>query len=340
MKDTTKKIVNISIAFILLIVFGYFAVKDVDFTLMWKSIINADYLWVILSAPVILMSHWVRALRWKTMLAPVIKDRKISTWNLFSSVMIGYAANNVIPRSGEFLRPYVSSKREKISFSMLFATIIVERFIDVITLLLLFGGVFFFFRDQIVQSLPNLDANKIIIPTLLIVFVLILSFYPPFFRLFLRVIIKPLSKNLYEKLNKIFDSFIQGFRIIKTPSAYFRVILESLTIWLFYTIPLFLMFYAFPFRAQFHLSFDDAILLIVVSGIGTTIAPTPGAIGVYHYLISNTLVKIYGLTQEDALAYAIVTWAINFLMQMIPGGLFFLRENIKRIPKEAEISIE
>ena len=251
--------------------------------------------------------------------------------------MVGYAFNNVLPRGGEFLRPYVYSRREKTSFSMLFATIMLERLIDLITLLLLFGGIFFFFREQLVQALPNLQIEKILIPTGIVIVALIFCFYPPFVKVMLRIFVKPISGKFYEKLSGIFDRFILGFTILRQPSQYVRLIVESLGIWLFYTFPMYIMFFSFNFQVTKALGFDDAILLIVISGIGFTVAPTPGAIGVYHFLIQTALVRLYGVSPEEALAYATVTHGINYLVQVIVGGLFVMRENIKKIPDEKDL---
>jgi uncharacterized protein (TIRG00374 family) len=337
MKEGSKKAVRLIISIVLIAVSFYFALKGIDFGELLRIIIHANYLWILLSIPVIIMSHWVRAMRWKTLLEPALKRKSASIWNLFSAVMIGYAGNCVLPRGGEVLRPLVYSRREKISFTTTFATVIAERFIDVIALFLLFVGVFFFLSSKVIQALPELDPNKIMIPTTIIFFVLIFSFYPPFVRFVLRIIIKPISEKFYNKISHAFDKFMMGFAVIKKPSQYFRLSVESFVIWLFYTIPMWLMFFSFDFESKFHLGFSDATVLIVVSGIGATIAPTPGTIGVYHILIQNAMMKLYGLSSEEALAYATLTHAVNYLIQIGIGGIFFFRENISQIPPKKEL---
>lgn len=340
MKQGTKTFLRFSISIVIIIASLYYAVKDINFDELLRIIVNANYFWILLSVPVIIMSHWVRAMRWKTMLEPALKKKSSSVWNLFSAVMIGYAANCVIPRGGEFLRPYVYSRREKISFTTTFATIIVERFIDVITLVLLFGVVFLFLSKKVIQALPNLEPNYIIVPGLIIFGVLLLSFYPPFIRIVLQVIIRPISTKIFDKLNEAYEKFLKGFAIIRNPSQYLRLIIESVGIWFLYTVPMYLMFFSFDFQSKFHLGFDDATVLIIISGIGATIAPTPGAIGVYHVLIQNAMVQLYGISSEEALAYATLTHAINYFVQVGIGGLFFFRENIKKLPQRDEISKE
>lgn len=336
MSSRAKNVIRFTFAFILVVLTIYFTIKDVDLYHAFQIAINANYFWALASMPVILLSHWMRAYRWKTMLKPVVPNHKISTLNLFSAVMIGYAVNNIIPRGGEFLRPYIYARREGISFSSSFATIVVERVIDLLFLILLFASVFMFFREQIIVALPNIHPQNILIPTFLVIAVLLLTFYPPFLKKLLKYLIKPFSKKFYDKVFDKINKFLLGFEIIKTPSKYLQLTYESLLIWILYTIPLYFMFFAFNFIDKYGMNFSDAILLIVVSGIGVTIAPTPGAIGVYHYLISNTLIQIYKVVPEEAIAYATVTHALNYLLQVVPGGIFFLSENIKKIPVNIE----
>lgn len=336
MNDRTKKYVRFLISAILIIVSVWYATRDIDFKELWNIIINANYLWVILSVPVILLSHWIRAMRWKTMLEPALRIKSPSTWNLFSAVMIGYAFNCVLPRGGEFIRPFVIARREKVSFTSTFATIIVERVIDVITLMMLFAFVFLFLSNQVISAFTEIDVNKILTIVLLIIFVGIVSFYPPVFRFLIRIILKPISQKFYDKISDLFEKFVKGFAIIKSPSKYLKLSFESVLIWFCYTVPMYLMFFSFNLHTTANLDFWDAILLIVISGIGVTIAPTPGAFGVYHVLIRDSMILFYGLRSEEALAYATLTHGVNYLIQVIVGGLFFMRENVKKIPLKQE----
>ncbi|MFN3270286.1 MAG: lysylphosphatidylglycerol synthase domain-containing protein, partial [Candidatus Kapaibacteriota bacterium] len=95
------RIINYSLSIILLILLVYFSLKGLNLASLGKYIVSANYLWVLLSIPVGLASHWARAIRWKTMLKPITNPK--STWNLFSAVMAGYAVNNIVPRGGELL---------------------------------------------------------------------------------------------------------------------------------------------------------------------------------------------------------------------------------------------
>lgn len=321
-----KKVLNLVISISVVIACLYYAMQDIDFVSLKDIIVNANYLWVLLSVPVIVGSHWMRAVRWKRIVKP-IKEVK-SVYPLFSAVMIGYAMNAITPRGGEFVRPYSFSKREKVSYSSSFATIVVERVIDVITLFLLLAGTFIFLSHKITQALPDtLNPNRIMLYGGLIVGMIMLSFYPPIIKSILRLLVKPLSSKLYSKLLELFDKFLIGLSIIKKPKEYISLVIESISIWILYALPMYFMFFSFSFQATLGLGFDDAVLLLVVSGVISTFAPTPGALGVYHVIIQGTLVTLYNISPADALAYATLTHAINYLIQIGLGGWYFIKEN-------------
>ncbi len=336
MKERFKSIARILLAIIVLIACVRYSMKDINLNELWSIILNANYLWVLLPIPVIILSHWVRAVRWKRILKPIKEG--VSTWNLFSSVMVGYALNGISPRGGEFIRPYTFSRREKVSYSSALATIVVERFIDLLTLVLMLAGTFIFLSEKVMKGLPAeyIDTKRIMLFGLMFLAILVLAFYPPTLR-FLLKIIKPFSLKFYEKVSGIYEKFVVGLSIIKSPSQYLMLIGESLLIWLLYTLPMYFMFFSFGFQNTANLGFQDAILMIVVSGVITTVSPTPGAIGLYHVAIQGAMVTIYGISSVEAMAYATLTHGINYLVQMVLGGLFFLRENVKNVNDTVEV---
>ncbi|HYF04520.1 MAG TPA: lysylphosphatidylglycerol synthase transmembrane domain-containing protein, partial [Patescibacteria group bacterium] len=133
MKAKAKSLLKILITLAILLVSVYYSLKGVKLNELWHSIMNVNYWWIVVTIPVILLSHWLRALRWRTLLKPVKEPESLR--NLFSAVMIGYAVNNITPRGGELLRPLTYSKREKVPLSTVVATVFVERFLDVLSLL-------------------------------------------------------------------------------------------------------------------------------------------------------------------------------------------------------------
>jgi uncharacterized protein (TIRG00374 family) len=338
MNKIVSKIIKVVISVVLVIGSMYWAMKNVNFADLIVILKNVNYLWVIITIPIVLLSHWVRAIRWKTMLKPIMNVG--STYNLFSAVMVGYFFNNIIPRGGEFIRPYVYSKREKVSFSSLFATILVERVLDVLFLMIIFACVFAF-SNRILNILPkDIDPKYLIILALLFVFILLSTFFPPIVHFLLKTFIKPISNKFYERASEIFVKLEKGFSIIKKPSQYLRLSAESLFIWLLYSLPLYFIFFAFPFQIRLGLGIEDAIMLVIVAGVGVSIAPSPGAIGVYHALITTAMTQLYNISSTEAFAYATVTHAMSRIVELTVGAAFFFRENLKGFPSNEMMNEE
>ena len=127
--------VKLSIGILVSALCIYLAFRKVDFSEMLQAFQTANYWYLMPAAGIIFFSHLLRAFRWRYLLDPI---RRLDISDLFSSLIIGYAANTFLPAHlGEFLRAYVLGKNQKIPMSPVFATIVVERIIDVFSLLAL-----------------------------------------------------------------------------------------------------------------------------------------------------------------------------------------------------------
>lgn len=348
MNENVKSAIKIVIALALIAVSGYLSVRDIDLYKLKNVLLSANYLWVALAIVPQLAAHWLRANRWRTLLEPALKVDHISNWRLFKAVMVGYAANSVTPRGGELLRPYYFAKDSGNSFSSSFGTIIVERFLDLLTLGALFAFALVIFHDKIITSLQGVlqvletnlgvtvnPSNFVFIGGIIVV-IIVMSFFKPVVDFFLRVLIKPFSEKLYDKIYALFIKFRKGFEIVKSPSKYFRIGVESILIWVCYGLPMYLIFFAFDFQSRLHLGPGDAFYLLIVAGVAVTIAPTPGAIGVHHVAIRYIMTALYasrGLQDNEALAYAIVTNGLAFVLHTLVGGFFYVQKR-KDIPSD------
>lgn len=323
-----KKILRFVLAGIITIGSIWFALRDVRLENLTDAFSRANYWWIAASIPISIIAHFVRALRWKTLLAPVKKD--VSVWNAFSAVMIGYFFNAVLPRGGEVIRPVMFAREEKLSLSTVVATVVVERILDIISLLMLGVLTFFWFHDQIVRAFPLITMNKMLVLLGGSIAFLVIFVKTTFGNFLLRTLIKPISPNLYEKLEGILSKFLHGFAVFSDASMFIRLIAESALIWFLYIVPIYISFFAFDFQAEKHLQFVDANLLQVVVAVAITIAPTPGALGVFHTVMQNAMVNIYGLSPEVGLAFATVMHAAGqLLVPIVLGGFFLVRENIR-----------
>ncbi len=153
MAHRIKTVVRSLLSLLLAVVFLYVAFRGVAFSDLWQSLKEVRYFWIVLLIPIGLASHYIRALRWKFLLGHVKRD--ISTSNLFSAVMIGYMVNNVLPRVGELVRPYVAGKLEGISKSTALGTVVIERIIDMMTFFFLLCLVLFLYPETLTAFWEN-----------------------------------------------------------------------------------------------------------------------------------------------------------------------------------------
>lgn len=342
MNEFQKNIIRIAVALIIVVIALWWTLSNIDLAQLGEIFLSAKYSIALLSVPLVLFSHLLRAWRWQTLLNPT--QQHSSILNLFSAVMVGYAANNIIPRSGEFLRPFVYGKRSGLSLTTAIASVVVERFIDVLNLLVFMLVALYFAGDQLQQIFPGYSlqiiTRSVALSGIALLALMLLTAMTTFGEIILEFLFKPFRRSLYEKIHKGLISFKDGLKIIRTPSQYFRIAVQSGLIWLFYILPVYVMFFAFDFHGAHVLGFFDACVVLLVMAIATTIAPTPGAIGVLHVFVTAAMTQLYGISKEQALAYITLSHALNFIPVLIVGGLFMLREqvqpNLKKVPARSD----
>jgi hypothetical protein len=324
----TNKI-NIIVSTVLLALFLYLAFRNVNLGELVNILENTNYLYVFLGIFIgSVGGSVVRAVRWGILLEPIKKG--IPLKSLFATTVIGYMVNNLIPRSGEVIRPYLLGKREGISKASAFATIIVERILDTVMFLLMFGVGLIYFKNRLTNALPEVGSAVIILSAMILLLsfgIIFMMLKPEFSLRVVKFFTKILPKKLHEKVDHIFTSLVSGFDVLKKPSLFFRIALYSVLLWLVYLVSTYLPFYSFDImvgggRSLWH-ELWDANLLLVLINIAMFI-PVPAATGPYHYICRVTLVNIFAVTQSKALGYATSTHLMSFLIYLVMGLYFFV----------------
>jgi len=303
--------------------FLYMAGRKVDFTLMWEAFTKVNYWFVLLAIPVIFLSHFLRALRWRFLMSPI---KRVDLASLFSALLIGYMANILMPAHlGELLRAYVLGKKRGVSASSTFATIVVERIIDVFALLLLmvFAILLYPFPDWI-----NKAGYAMLVGTAgLFLFLVLLKNHFAFFERFLKILFRPLPKGLQEKLGRGIKSFVVGIVPLRNGSDYFVVAVLSVVIWACYGFILHMILHAFDFVSVYHLPWSASLIILVVTTIGIVVPSSPGYVGTYHWLCQISL-AMFEVPAGPALSFAILTHGVNFLPVLIVGLILAYYEGV------------
>jgi len=304
--------------------FLYMAGRKVDFTLMWEAFTKVNYWFVLLAIPVIFLSHFLRALRWRFLMSPI---KRVDLASLFSALLIGYMANILMPAHlGELLRAYVLGKKRGVSASSTFATIVVERIIDVFALLLLmvFAILLYPFPEWI-----NKAGYAMLVGTVgLFVFLILLKKHFAFFERYINLFFNPLTKGFQERLGRGIRSFVVGIVPLQSGWDYLVVAVLSVVIWGCYGFIIHLALYAFDFVSVYHLPWSTSLIVLVVTTIGIVVPSSPGYVGTYHWLCQISL-AMFGVPAGPALSFAILTHGVNFLPVLIAGLILAYYEGVE-----------
>lgn len=307
-------------------VFLYLAFRGTDFVRLVHSLKEANYWWVPVMVLLIVLSILFRSWRWRYFLDPIRPHLGIR--NLFSGVMIGYFANNIIPRAGELLRPYVVAKKELMPTSAVLGTVVMERILDMASLLILLISLPLAYDGPLRESFPWLDKTARITAALLgisfSVFIL-LMIRRDFTSKLIRKMTGLLSPSMSNRIMRIANSFLDGFLFVKRPSTFFGILISSILIWSMYILMQYVAIQAF--HLEHVLGLRAAIVILAISSIGVAL-PTPGATGTYHFFTMQALVRLYNVSGDIGLSYATVTHAVTFITVTIIGAYFFVRDRV------------
>ncbi len=318
MKKTIVKILKFLIFFTLGIFIFWLIYKDQDIERI-KSVLKneVNYFWIVVSLFIGLISHISRTLRWGLMIEPI--GHKPRFGNTFMAVMIGYLMNMAFPRMGEISRCGVISRYEKISFTKLFGTVVAERLIDVISLLLLllmvifsqFGQMISFLQrnPEIKEKLTSVFASPYLIIGL-IVFVVLAFLFRNTFK----------QTTIFKKIVGILYNFKEGFvsiRLIKRKGWFW---FHSAFIWFCYYLMLYSIFFAFDFTSE--LNPVAGLTTFVFASFGM-VAPVQGGIGAWHFMAIEGL-RLYGVAYENGVIFAFVAHTSMTVMIIAIGLISML----------------
>ncbi|MDR3180478.1 MAG: flippase-like domain-containing protein, partial [Prevotellaceae bacterium] len=263
----------------------YISFEGVEWAELVEGLRNANYWWVGASMLTGWMAIMARALRWRIIIEPL--GYRPSVKNTYDAVMLTYLANFAMPRLGEVVRCGALRKTEKVPFESLLGTVVLERIFDILCLLIVtilvvalrmdtFGA---FLHNEIWQPLMEQKTGAgglswlVIIAGVLVVMVVLLFIFRK----------KLLQFRLAQKINKLLKGLIDGLRTgfrLKRKNQFFA---GTLVIWFFYFLQSYTIMHAMSDTAS--LSAVDALFLMVVGALGW-VAPVPGGLGAYHFLLS------------------------------------------------------
>jgi uncharacterized protein (TIRG00374 family) len=302
--------------------FLWLAFRSIDSAALWHQLNEISYGWILFFIPSVLLSHYLRAERWRLLLPE--KNEGVNRSTLFAGVMLGYVMNNIIPRLGEFSRPVYVARKEAISTGNLIGTIVAERFFDlfVLGLLTIFSILLFAGNPQVIENLFGVRSWSWIHYSIIPLFFLFAALG---IWIFHRVIVYfdekgNIENNLLSKVIKTIRSFSEGITSLKKVKNWPLFIVLTGGIWFGYVLMTYIPLYMLNLHSLFDITVIDAVVLTVVSSVGVSI-PTPAGIGSYHLLMQQALHLLFGVDLVTALTFATVLHAVNVLVIFLTGPL-------------------
>jgi uncharacterized protein (TIRG00374 family) len=308
-----KKSIKIVIPLLLGGFILYWVYRDFDFSHVQEVLLHAtNWAWMFYSLLFGILSHLLRGYRWHQTLSPLGEHPRIS--NCIDGIFVMYAANLVVPRSGEVFRCAMLDHYDRVPFAKALGTVITERVVDVICMVgialmafLVQTRVFFTFFEQTGTKIPSL-VNLITSPWFYVALGCVAGI------LWLAVhLVRTLS--YFERVKQTAFSIWRGIGTLKELKSPWRYALYTLLIWVCYYFHFYFTFYCFSFTAHLGMM---AGLVMFVAGTVAVLVPTPNGAGPWHFAII-TMMMLYGVSATDAGIYALIVHAVQTLLVILLG---------------------
>lgn len=323
-----KQYILSAIKFLVFLALGAFLVwlavrglTEDDKAQIHRALSEANYIWVALSVLLGIVAHLSRAVRWKMLFAPMNLHPKLS--NIFYAVMIGYLGNLVINRLGEVLRCTILKRYEKIPLTQSFGTVIAERMIDTVVVLMLFSISIWIEYNR----LQTYISENIISPLKLRLYSYaentMLLFLAAGFGIAVILLIfafrKKISRNpITHKIRALLLNFLEGIKSVAKVKSPFWFIFHSLFIWTMYLMTVYVCIFAFTETKSMTLT--DCLVIMCFGSLG--VMATPGGIGAYQWIVLQIML-LWGFSTAMGVAFGWVVWLAQTITVLAVGLLSF-----------------
>ncbi len=292
----------------------YMTYRNVDFQKLQTDIASANFGWIFLSIVLGYLAIVWRALRWQTLIDPL--GYQTNPFNRIHAVAFSYFANLGIPRSGEVARCTALNQTDGIPVDKLFGTVIMERVIDLLMLLVMIGLTFIFHSDAISSFMNEALALRKGGPEEGFSLFFLLPIVGIGMLVGVMMIRKRLEKiRIFARAYAFWDGIKDGLKSILKLQRTGTFFLYTAGIWACYFLMTYVCFFALP--ATMGLGIPDAMLLFVVGGLAM-IVPAPGGVGSYHFAVMMAFPALL-LTREDGKTFAAIVWSAQTLMVIVSG---------------------
>ncbi len=324
MRRHLRTIVVFGLAVSLLVWF----LKGADLSQVWAELTKGRVELLLAAVGTTMLTYALRALRWQYLLAGLGPTRFSVA---FRATVIGFAASFLLPaRAGEFLRPYVLAKNEKLSVPAAFATVVLERVFDMATVLVLFAVFLFTADPALARADPaTFRAAQVGGLTAAAATVMILGLFyflaghPEAIGRWSAKVERRLPERFAALVEGLAQTFAEGLHAVRRPQQLLLVFAWSFPLWLCIAVGIWLVSQAF----RIDLPFVGAFLVMTLLVVGVSV-PTPGAIGGFHMFYQIGVMSFYHASKDKAVGAALVLHAVSFVPVTLLGIVFMVQEGL------------
>jgi len=320
---------NLRTGIVSLLALGLLAwfLRGTNFTDVWFQVqrVRADLLLV--SVLAICLTFVARTIRWRYLLSP-LGDTRFRT--VFRSTVIGFGALAVLPvRAGDVIRPYLLARQERLPVTSVFATVVMERVLDLVAVLVLLAVYVWGFAG--LTDLPARLLNPIkfsatvaaAVAAALLVIMWVLATHPERIGGLAAALARVLPGKLSDRVGSLASTFSSGFAAARSVRQLLLAVAWSFALWLLIAAQAWTVTIAFGIPMPFPGTFLLQSMLV----IGVAV-PTPGGVGSFHEAYRLGVTTFFGASRDQAVAAALVTHAISFIPPVLGGILFMAQDGL------------
>lgn len=318
---------NVALLGLTVALIGVF-LRNADLHRVWAVMRTANPVLIVAGIVCVFLSYVLRAVRWQVMLAPLGPARFSVA---LRATTIGFAASFILPaRAGEVLRPWLLARREGLDASAVFATIIVERMLDLVTVLTLLAVFLLAFDPGLSVLDPAVFATvraggvaafAAAVVGLSVLFVF--ASRPAVLERSVAVLAAWLPIRLRITVVGMAAAFAAGLAVVREPSHLAKALAWSFVLWLLIAAQTWIVSVALGV----NMPPSGALLLIALLVVGVAV-PTPGAVGGFHEAYRIGATSFFGADNDHAVSAAIVLHAVGFVPTLIAGVVLMAQEGL------------
>jgi uncharacterized protein (TIRG00374 family) len=300
---------NLLLSLVVAAVFLYLAFRNVPLQDLGAALERFDLRWLLPAFAISLTLQVFRAWRWQLEIRPL---ERIGLGQLWVVTSVAYMAINLLPvRLGEFVRPWLLSRRSSLTFSNVVGNLVVEKTMDSLVI------VFYILVGLLTATdLPPWVRRGALFPAVgaavLVCLVLLLWWKgEPFVD---RWVVHFLPERIGTGIKRVVRAIVDGMRVLPDSRLLASVFVVSVALWFLPILSSYVIIRAF----DFHVPFNAALIVFIFIGFGTALPNAPGMIGTFQYACVLAL-GLFGVQQPAALAYGLVLNAIQLFTIVVQG---------------------